>query len=141
MQVMLKRLGLADLAGDLAIALRLARLAPERLQLRCKLADQIGEPSEIGLGRLQAKLGLVTAAVQAGDAGGIFEHAPALLRRRVDDLADPPLAHEGRRARAGRRVLEQEAHVARARILAVDLVGRACLALDPPRHLEQCRNR
>ena len=34
MEVMLKRLGLADLAGDLAIALRLARLAPQRLQLR-----------------------------------------------------------------------------------------------------------
>ena len=79
----------------------------------------------------------MAAAVQAGDAGGILEHATALLRRRVDDLADPPLAHESRRARAGRGVLEQEAHVARAGILAVDLVGRACLALDPPRHFEQ----
>src|SRR4029453_4957704 len=34
MKMMLKRLCGADLAGNLAIALRLARLAPERLQLR-----------------------------------------------------------------------------------------------------------
>src|SRR5918996_4090806 len=34
MEMMLKSLHLADLAGDLAVALRLARLAPECLQLR-----------------------------------------------------------------------------------------------------------
>ena len=106
--MVLQRLGLADLAGDLAIALRLAGLALQRLQLRRQLADQVGQAREIGFGGVEAKLGLVAAAMQAGDAGGIFQHAAALLRRGIDDLADPPLAHQRRRARSGRRVLEQE---------------------------------
>ena len=82
MQMMLQRLGLADLAGDLAIALRLAGLALQRLQLRGELADQIAEALEIGFRGFEAKLGLMPAAMQAGDAGGIFQHAAALLRAR-----------------------------------------------------------
>src|SRR6185369_718913 len=98
MEVMLKRLCGPHLAGNLAIALRLAGLAPKLLQLRGELADQIGQAREISLGRLQSELGLMAAAVQAGDAGGILQHAAALLRRGVDDLADTALAHQGRRA-------------------------------------------
>ena len=63
------------------------------------------------------------AAMQAGDAGGIFEHAAALLRRGIDDLADAALTHQRRRTRAGRGVFEQQANVACPRILAVDPVG------------------
>ena len=90
----------------------------------------------MALRRLEAKLGLVAAAVQAGDAGGVFQHAAALLRRGIDDLADPALAHQRRRARAGRGVLEQQPDVARAHVLAVDPIGRARLALDAPRHFQ-----
>ena len=136
MQMMLQRLGLADLSGDLAITLRLAGLALQRLKLRAELADQIAEALEIGFRRFQAKLGLVPAAMQAGDAGGIFEHAAALLGRGIDDLADAALTHQRRRTRASRGVFEQQANVACPRILAVDPVGRASLALDPPRHFE-----
>src|SRR5262249_22211204 len=75
--------------------------------------------------------------MQPGDACGVFQHAAALLRSRADDLADPSLALQGRRARAGCRILKQEAHVASTRILAVDSIGRTHLALDPPRHLEK----
>src|SRR4029079_18665590 len=88
-------------------------------------------------GVLQAKLALVATAMQAGNARGIFEHAAAFLRRGIDDLADAALPHQRWGARAGRRILEQERHVARARILAVDLIGRARLALDPPRYLQR----
>src|SRR5262245_36528468 len=107
-QVMQERLGGADLAGNLAITLRLARLALQRLELRGELTDQVGEAGEVGLGRGKPELRFVPAAMQAGDARRVFEHAPALLRRGVDDLTDPALAHERGRARAGRRVLEQE---------------------------------
>ncbi len=136
MQMMLQRFGLADLAGDLAIALRLAGLALQRLQLRGELPHQVGQPGEIAFGCLEPQLRLVPPAMQACDARGIFEHTAALLRLRVDDLADAALAHERRRARAGRGVLEQQTHVTGPCILAVDPVGRARLALDPPRHLE-----
>ena len=74
--------------------------------------------------------------MQSGNAGSILEHATALLRRRVYDLADPPLAHQSRRACAGRGVLEQQTNIARTGILAVDLIGGTCLTLDPPRHFE-----
>ena len=104
-----ERLGLADLARKLLVAPRLPRLPLQAFDLRVELAQDVAEAREVGFGRLQAQLGLVAAAVQAGDAGGILEDAAALLGLGVDDLADLALAHERRRARAGRRVLEQDA--------------------------------
>ena len=136
MQMMLQGLGLADLSGNLAVALRLAGLALQRLQLRGELADQVAEALKIGFRGLEAKLGLMPSAMQAGNARGILQHAAPLLRGGIDDLADTALAHQRRRARTGRRVLEQQADVARPRILAVDPVGRADFALDAPRHLK-----
>ena len=68
--------------------------------------------------------------MQAGDAGGFFQHAAALLGLGLDDLADAALMHERRRARAGRGVGKQDLHVAGAHLAAVDAVGRAGLALD-----------
>ncbi len=136
MQMMLQGLGLADLSRNLAVALRLPGLALQRLQLRGELADHIAEALEIGFGGLEAKLSLMAPAVQAGNAGGVFQHAAALLRSGIDDLPDAALAHQRRGARTGRCVLEQQADVAGAGVLAVDPVGRADLALDAPCHLK-----
>src|SRR5690606_42048125 len=69
---------------------------------RAKLAHDVGEAREIAFSALQAQLGLVTAAVQTRDTGGIFQHAAALLGLCVDDFGDLALADKGRRARAGR---------------------------------------
>jgi hypothetical protein len=63
--------------------------------------------------------------------------AAALLGLGLHDLADAALMHQRRRARAGRRVREQQLHVACAHLAAVDPVGRALLALDPARHVER----
>ncbi len=123
-------LGLADLGGDLAVADRLARLALQAVDLAGELADHVLDAGEVGLGRLQPQLGLVTARMQAGDAGGFFQHAAALLGLGLDDLADPALVHQRRRARAGRGIGEQDLHVAGAHLAAVDAVDRAGLALD-----------
>ena len=79
--------------------------------------------------------------MQARDAGGILEDAAALLRLGIDDLADLALAHEGRRAGAGRRILKQDLDVAGARLAAIDAVGGAGLALDAARDLDDCRSR
>jgi hypothetical protein len=54
----------------------------------------------------------------------------------VDQRADAALAHQRRRARAGRRIGEQGLHVAGADIAAVDGVGRAMTALDAPYDVE-----
>src|SRR5262245_9361001 len=136
MEVMLERLCCADLAGDLAIALRPACLTPKLLQLRGELTNKVRQAREICLRRLQSELGLMAAAVQTGNASGIFEHTAALLRRGIDDLADAALAHQRRRARAGRGILEQEAHFAGASVLPIHPIGRTRLALDAARHFE-----
>jgi hypothetical protein len=137
LQVVVQGLHLVDLVGDLAVALSLAGLAPYGVQLRFDLADQVGEPPEIGFGGLQPQFRLVAAAMQAGDAGGVLKHAAALLRRGIDDFADAPLLHQRRRPGARGGIFEQEPDVAGAHVLAVDLVSGARFALDPPRHLEQ----
>ena len=48
----------------------------------------------------------------------------------------PALVHQGRGVRARRGVGEQQLHVARADLAAVDPVGRALAAVDPPDHLQ-----
>ena len=77
------------------------------------------------------------ARVQARDAGRLLEDQPARLRLGGDDLADLALAHQRGRAGAGRGVGEQQLHVARAHLAAVDAIGRARLALDPARDLDR----
>ena len=123
-------LGLAHLGGYLAVADRLAGLLLQAFHLAGELADHVLDAGEVGFGRLQPQLGLVAAGMQAGDAGGVFQHAAALLRLGLDDLADLALVDEGRRTRAGRGIGEQDLHVARAHIAAVDAIDRACFALD-----------
>ena len=132
-----ERLVTADRAGQFAVAVRLARLPLEAVDLRVDLLQHILDADEIVLGALQPKLGFVPARVEAGDARGLFEDQPARLGLGGNDLADLALAHERGRARAGRSVGEQELHVARPHLLAVDAVGRTVVALDAPRDLDR----
>ena len=134
-----ERLLAADGAGELAVAVRLPRLTLEAVGLGVDLLEHILEASEIVVRPFQPELGFVAARVEAGDAGGLFEDQAARLRPRGDDLADLSLPHQRRRACPGRSVGEQELDVARPHFLAVDAVGRALVALDPPRDLDQLR--
>ena len=127
---------LAHLRRHIAIAHRLTRLALQRIHLRGELADHVLQPLQILLGRAQPQFGFVAARMQTGNAGGLFQHAAALFGLGLDDLADPALMHERRRARAGRSIGEQDLHVAGAHFAAIDAVGRALLALDAARHFE-----
>ena len=67
-----QRLALADLARQLAIALRLPRLTLQRFDWP-QLPDDVVDAGEIVLGRLEPQFGLVAPAVQAGNAGGVFQ--------------------------------------------------------------------
>ncbi len=131
-----QRLVAADRAGQFAVAVRLARLTLEAVDLGVDLLEHVLEAGEIILGALEPELGFVAARVEARDARGLLQDQPARLGLGGDDLADLALAHERRRARAGRSVGEQELHVARAHLLAVDAVGRTIVALDAPRDLD-----
>ena len=125
-----RRLGLAHVGRHLLVFDRLARLTLQRIDLLRQLPDYVFEPIEIGLGRLQPQLRLMAARMQAGDAGGFFQHAAALLGLCLDDFADAALMHQRGRARARRGIREQKLHVARAHLAAVKAIERALLALD-----------
>ncbi len=131
-----RRLGLAHVRRDLAVAHRLACLPLQRVDLLRQLPDHVFEPRQVGLGRLQPQLRLVAPRMQPGDAGGFLQHAAALFGLGLDDLADAALMHQRGRARTGRCVGEQDLHVARAHLAAVEPVHRALLALDAARDLD-----
>ena len=128
---------LAHLRRYGAITHRLARLFLQALHLRGKLADHVFQPQQVRFRRLQPQLGLVPARMQAGDAGGFFQHAAALLGLGLDDLADAALVHQCGRACAGGGVGEQNLHVAGAHLAAVDAIGGAGLALDAARDVDR----
>ena len=132
-----QRLGLADLGGDFAEADRLSRLLFQAVDLSGQLPDHVFDAGEVGLGGLEAQFGFMAARMKAGDAGGVFQHAAALVGTRLNDLADLALVNERGRARASGGVSEQDLHVARAHILAVDAIDRAGFALDPARDFQQ----
>ena len=90
--------GAADLTGNVAVAYRLPRLRLEACHLRGKLPDHVLGAGQVLLGGLEPQFGFVAAGMQAGDAGGFFEHAPARFGARLDDLADTALMHQSRRA-------------------------------------------
>ena len=95
-QVVQRRLGLAHLGGDFAVADRLPRLFLQAVHLSGELADHVLDAEEVGLGSLQPQFRLVAAGVQSGNAGGIFQHAAALLGFRLNDLADLALVDQCR---------------------------------------------
>ena len=132
-----QRFGAAHLAGNVAVTHRLPRLRLQRRDLAGELADDVLDPRQILLGGPEPQFRLVAAGMQPGNAGGLFEHAAALVRPRLDDLADAALVHQRRRARAGRGVGEQHGDVAGAHLAAVDAECRALFAHDAARDFER----
>ena len=122
----------ADLVGQLAIAFGGARLAPQLRGALLLVAEDFAEPREIGFGRAQLLLGILAPRVKPGNARRLLEQQPPLDRLGGDDRADLALADERRRVGAGRRIGEQQGDVLGADVAAVDPIGGAGAALDPP---------
>ena len=127
----------ADLARKALVLRRLTRLALQAVQLGLELRGDVVEAGEVGFRRLELQLRLMAARVQPRDARRLFEDQAPGLRLRIDDLGDLALPHEGGRARAGRGIGEQQLHVTRTHVLAVDAVGGALVALDAARDFEK----
>src|SRR6266404_8648775 len=94
-------LSAADMLAEAAIALRLARLLLQRLELRLDRRDDVVEPQQIVFGSLEPQLGLVTARMKPGGAGSLFEKQPALRRLGFDQCPHSPLTDHRPRMRAG----------------------------------------
>ena len=134
---MRQRLGLADMAGKIAIARGLARLALQAGELAFHFADDVFQPRKIGFRRLQPQFGFMPALMQAADAGGFLQDGAARQRLLADEKADLALADEGGRTGAGRGVGEEYLHVALAHVAAIDAIDAAGFALDPARNLDR----
>ena len=130
------RLGLADMAADVAVAGRLAGLLLEGLVLDLQGAEHVLEAHQVVLGGAQPQLGLVAPRMEAGDAGRFLEQDAALGRLGGDDVADAALADQGVGPRAGRRVGEQQLDVAGPDFLGIDAVGRPAAAFDAAADLQ-----
>ena len=75
--VQYRRFGLAQVVGDVAVALRLPRLFLEIGKLGFQRGQDVVEPRQIGFGATQAEFGLVAPGMQAGDPGCFFQqHTP-----------------------------------------------------------------
>ncbi len=112
----------ADFARQGLVTRGLAGLPPQTRQIGRQFAGQILQPLKIGLGGADPQLGLVSASVQARDAGRFLQHPPAVLRPRRDQFGDLPLTHQGRRIGPGGGVGEQQLHIAGPPLGAVDAI-------------------
>ena len=138
-QVMQQGLGAAHLAGNVAVAHRLAGLRFQSRGLGGQLPDHVLDAQQVLFGSLEPQFGFMAPGMQAGNTGGFFQHAPPLVGPRLDDFADAALMHERRRARTGGRVGKQHRDVAGAHFAAVDAEGRALFADDAARDFEALR--
>ena len=75
---------------------RLGRLglAFERAQLAANLAEQVLEAQQVGLGGVEAALGLLLALAVLEDAGGLLDDRPAILGAGVEHGVDLALADD-----------------------------------------------
>ena len=81
-QVKKDRLGLADLAGEIAVAHGLTRLTLEAGELGFDLRDHVVEAGEVGFRRFQPEFGLMAARVKPCNTCRFFENAAAVDRLR-----------------------------------------------------------
>jgi hypothetical protein len=109
----------------------------ESIELRGHRHDDIVDAQQVVLGGVELQLGLMAALVEAGGASGLIEQLAAVARLRGDQRTNPSLANDAARMRAGGGVGEQELHVARPRLAAIDPIGRARAAIDPPHDLDR----
>ena len=115
---------LAQLLGEPVVAARGVGLALERPQLPAHLAEQVGEPQQVRLGRLEPALGLLLALAVLEDAGGLFDDRPAIFGPRVEHGVELALADDDVLLAADAGVGEQLLDVEQATRRAVDRVLR-----------------
>ena len=103
-------------------------LAAQRLELAADLAEQVGEPGQVALGRVQLAERLLLALAVLEDAGGLLDEAAAVLGGRVQDRVELALPDDHVHLAADAGVAEQLLHVEQPAGVAVDGVLRPAVA-------------
>ena len=99
----------------------------------------IVKPCQIVLGGAQFQLGLVAPCVKPRGACRFIEQGAPLPRLRSGQGADPSLSDQRTGKRPGRRIGEQQMHVAGARLSPIDPECRAGAAHNSTRDLDRRR--
>ena len=76
------------------VAARFAGLALERADLALDLAHDVADPNEVGLGVFQFAQSLFFLGLELGDASGLLEYRPPILRPAAQDQVDLALFHD-----------------------------------------------
>ena len=115
------------------------RLALERPELAAHLPQQVLQPEEVLLARLEAALGALAPAPVLEDAGGLLDHHAPLLRARLQHRVELALADDHVLLAADAGVGEQLLDVEQAARRPVDGVLALARAKQRPgdRHLGQ----
>ena len=129
--------GVADLGLDHRSLPGHLGLPAERLELATDLGDQIREPIEVALARLELAEGLLLALAVLEHPGGFLDEAAAALRRGLQDRIELALADDDVHLPADAGVAQQFLHIQQPHVLGVDGIFRAAVAEHGPgdRHL------
>jgi hypothetical protein len=127
------QLDVAHLGLVAAVALRLLRLPPERAEPLLQLRHDVGHPEQILPGLLELALGRLLLELELGDAGGLFDDVPAVLRAGRHDLPDAALLDDRVGLGADSGAQEEVGDVAQAAGHLVEEVVRRPVAEQPPR--------
>ncbi len=131
-----RRLGLADVVRNIAVAGCLADLLLQVCQLRIQGHQDVVQALEIGFRAPEPQFGLVAARVQAGNAGRFLQQQPSLDRFGGDHGADPALTDNGRGTGPGGGIGKQKLHVPGPDLAAVDPVGGPLFPFDAAADLQ-----
>ena len=113
------------------IALRRARLPPQRIGAIVHVAKNIVQPRQIGFRRAQFLLRIAPPHMQARNPCRFLQHGAPFLRTRGDHGGDLALTDQGGTMRPRRRIGEDQRHVLGAHVAAIGAIGAACAAFDP----------
>ena len=118
---------------ELMVAFGLRRLPLQRVHLAGDLFQNVVHARQILLGAFQLRLREALASLELGDAGGLFDHTPAVLRLGAEDLPDASLFDDGVALGAETRPHENILDIAQARRAAVNEVFALPGTVQPPR--------
>ena len=121
---------LALLFLEFLVALGRARLALELAELLVDFLEQVVQPVEVLAGVLDAVFGLAAAFLVLGDAGGLLQEHPQLLRLGLDQARDHALLDDGVATRPEAGAEEDVGDVAAPAPGAVQEIGGGAVARD-----------
>src|SRR5690606_20307125 len=123
-------LGLALLLLEFGVLFGGLGLALEALELAPQLVADVGEALEVLLGAAHAVLGVAAAPLVLGNAGGLLDEHPQVLRAGLDQVGDHALLDDGVAAGPKAGAEEDVGDVPAPALVAVEVVAGLAVSGD-----------